>query len=404
MRPQRGALICALLSLIGLGISGYLYYLHLGLLRGELLGGVACGGGGLMNCHAVTSSGWGAFLGIPLSLWGAFGYLTTFSLSVIAWAIPERQPAAHALLALISLLFVAADLFLLGVMLWHIGHLCPLCVATYVVNGLMLAASFSALPGGVAAARQVPAALGAWWPTRRQPATWMFWTLVLVSGASMAGVHAATRFLTQVNPAAMRQRLLEYVHSGQRVYPDTANDPVRGRTEAPIALVEFSDFLCPVCERASKFNEIILASHRGDAKLIFKHFPLDSTCNDAVPRVVHPGACTIAAASECAHAQGKFWEFHDAVFAGSGSPGAHTPYPVARIEKDATRLGLDLAQFKECMASGKGLEAVKRDIEEGKRLQVSSTPTFAINGIKTAGIVSPAMFDVMAGTLKSVDP
>ena len=79
-----------MLSLIGIGVAGYLFFLHLGLLRGELLGGAVCGTGAF-NCHAVTAGPWGSFLGVPLSLWGILGYLTIFALS------SGRPPAAIAM-------------------------------------------------------------------------------------------------------------------------------------------------------------------------------------------------------------------------------------------------------------------------------------------------------------------
>ena len=65
MRMQRGAAWCLVLSLIGLGLAGYLTVLHLGLLRGELLGGAVCGASGALNCHVVTGGPWGKVLGMP---------------------------------------------------------------------------------------------------------------------------------------------------------------------------------------------------------------------------------------------------------------------------------------------------------------------------------------------------
>jgi len=159
-------------------------------------------------------------------------------------------------------------------------------------------------------------------------------------------------------------------------------------------IVEFSDLLCPSCQKASRFNPILLASHRHDALFVFKHFPLDMECNAAVKRTVHPSACRIAAATECAHEQGKFWELHDRIFQ-QGSQ-----YKVADLEADAARAGLNVPAFHACIQSGRGLEAVKRDIAEGTRLGVTSTPTYVINGLLIPGIMTPAMFEEFLRALR----
>ena len=74
MLSTRGSSWCVLFGVVGLGLAGYLVYLHLGLLRGELLGGPACGSGAF-NCHAVTAGAWGTVLGVPLAFWGIIGYV-----------------------------------------------------------------------------------------------------------------------------------------------------------------------------------------------------------------------------------------------------------------------------------------------------------------------------------------
>ncbi len=141
-------------------------------------------------------------------------------------------------------------------------------------------------------------------------------------------------------------------------------------------------------------NTIILASHRRDVAFVFKNYPLDNTCNDRIPRAVHAGACRVAAAGECAHLQGKFWAFHDFVFEKGHE------YNQANLEADAMRLGLDVVSFQACMASGQGLDAVKRDIAEAGKANVMSTPTYVINGVPVAGGLQPLAFEDFAAILR----
>ena len=394
MKPARGLAWCALLGVVGLALAGYLAYLHLGLMRGELLGGPACSVG-VFNCHAVTGGPWGSVFGIPLALWGILGYLTVAALALFGESSPDAAAPALTLILALSLAFVALDLVLLWLMAFVIRLFCLFCLLTYVVNiGLLLASARAVgLP--------LPAALGrlgtacrALVPSRQQPAAGLFWGMALVGVAGVLGVQAATTFVSQGSWGSVRKQMREYALKQPRVNVETAGDPILGSPGAPILIIEFSDFLCPACQRASKLNPIILANHRRDAAFVFKHYPLDSACNEKVPRAVHPGSCQVAAAAECAQLQGKFWEFHDVVFAQGPA------YKVAGIEGDIQRLGLDVPRFQACLASGQGLDAVKRDIAEGAKFGLLSTPTYVINGIPVAGGVSPSLFEDFAAVLR----
>ena len=391
----RGSASLLLLGCIGIALCAYLTYLHLGLLRGELLGGVACGSGGLFNCHAVTASRWGSLFGIPLSLWGLLGYLAVVQLALFAWCSPERRPQALVLLLWLSALLVAVDAALAAVMTVQVRHLCPLCLLTYLVNLLLLLGAKRALGVSWAQAwRRLPEAWAALQPSGGRPFGGVFWTVMVGGLLGIVAFHAGVVFVTRSSPSVLRGQLREFVTHQPSNPPDATGDPSLGVPGGALQVVEFSDFLCPVCRRASRFNEIMLTNHRGTVRFVFKHFPLDLTCNTRLHRTAHPGACTIAAASECAHRQGKFWPFHDLVF-------RHDPIPpLPNLVDEAVRAGLDRASFDACMASGEGMEAVRRDVAEGERLGVSSTPTYFLNGYRFGGIIQPYVLDEIADVLQ----
>ena len=399
MKASRGLSLCLFLSLIGMGLAGYLTYMHFGFLRGELLGGFGCGAAGsLLNCHAVTAGSWGQFLGMPLALWGLLGYVTVFGLSLWGRQSQETAGAAAVLLALLSLFMVAADLYLLGVMVFVIRFYCLFCLLTSAVNlSLLVVSSRStgvSLPQAVARAGWVAAML---LPSPRHPAADLFWGLLFVGVLGVMGLHVSTVFVSRGTLANARQQIKSFLIRQPRVAVESSGDPSTGPADAPLKLVEFSDFLCPACQRASKVNTIILANHRHDANFTFKNYPLDNTCNEYVSRAVHPGACQVAAAGECAYRQGKekFWSFHDLVFEKGHD------YPLDNINGDMERIGVDLAAFRACMDGGQGMEAVKRDIAEGKKLGIQSTPTYVINGVPMAGGLNPVLFDDLAASLKA---
>jgi predicted DsbA family dithiol-disulfide isomerase len=145
----------------------------------------------------------------------------------------------------------------------------------------------------------------------------------------------------------------------------TAGAYAKGPADAPIQLVEFSDFHCPFCKRVEPTLSQVLAKYDGKVRFVYKDFPIDS---------LHPGARTAAEAARCAGEQGKFWEFHAKVNAGPADSSATT------LQGYAQQVGLDAEKFEACRSSRKYQASVQTDVAEGTRLGVNGTPGFFING------------------------
>lgn len=164
------------------------------------------------------------------------------------------------------------------------------------------------------------------------------------------------------------------------------DDPVLGRSDAPVTIVEFSDFQCPFCRRF--FEDALVQIKKeyvdiGKVRLVYRDFPLD----------FHPGAQPAAMAAECADEQGKFWEFHDKVFAAQALQGQGTiQFGVADLKKWAKEINLNTIQFNQCLDSGKYKEEVAKDQTDGTAAGVSGTPTLFINGIRVVGAQPFATF------------
>jgi protein-disulfide isomerase len=142
--------------------------------------------------------------------------------------------------------------------------------------------------------------------------------------------------------------------------------PSKGPANAKITLVEFSDFQCPYCSQAIHQADAILAKYPKDVRLVFKQYPLEN----------HLQAKLAAQASLAAHAQGKFWELHDRMFAN------YRQITRAKITEWAKEAGVDVARFNADLDSGKYAQRVETDLLEGSKAGVSATPTFFINGQK----------------------
>ena len=146
--------------------------------------------------------------------------------------------------------------------------------------------------------------------------------------------------------------------------------PVKGSAKAPVTIVEFSDFHCPFCRRVLPTLAQLESQYGDKIKLVFRDFPIDN---------LHPGASQAHEAARCANEQGKFWAYHDKLFA---SPPKSSPEIFKGLAKE---VGLDMPGFENCFDSGKYQAAIKKDIEEGNRLGVTGTPAFFINGRIVSG-------------------
>ena len=141
--------------------------------------------------------------------------------------------------------------------------------------------------------------------------------------------------------------------------------PSKGPEDAPITLVEFSDFECPFCVRVLPTIEQVQQTYGDQVRIVYRQFPLNA---------IHPNAQLSAEASLCADAQGKFWEMHDAIFEARGKAGAD------RLKTMASDLGMDSDLFGTCLDSGQFRGQVAADVEAGRQAGVTGTPALFING------------------------
>lgn len=150
----------------------------------------------------------------------------------------------------------------------------------------------------------------------------------------------------------------------------TQGFPALGPEDAPITIVEFSDYQCPFCQRWHQdVYEPLLASYPGQIRFVYRHFPLTS---------IHPDAFAAAEAAMCAGEQDAYWTYHEMLFDGSSlGSSIYTQY--------AQQLSLNMDQFNTCIEQGKYREEIEADSDFAVNLGVRSTPTFFINGLAIVG-------------------
>jgi protein-disulfide isomerase len=147
--------------------------------------------------------------------------------------------------------------------------------------------------------------------------------------------------------------------------PVTAVDHWIGAEHAPVTVVEYGDFECPMCLQASHAVRALLAEFANRVRLVFRHFPLEE---------VHPHALLAAQAAECAGAQGKFWQMHNVLFDNQ----RHLKLP--QLHGYAENLSLDMATFTAAMNDQVYLQRIREHQQSGLQSGVRATPTFYING------------------------
>jgi protein-disulfide isomerase len=156
---------------------------------------------------------------------------------------------------------------------------------------------------------------------------------------------------------------------------ETNGVPFRGPAQAPIRVVEYSDFLCPYCRELANAMGRYLPRTEGRVSVFYKNYPFDQQCNPNVKRTLHPGSCWVSLGAICATDQGRFWSFHDRAF--SSPPAAPQAADVVRM---ATEVGIDPAAFQTCLSAPATRDRLEAQIKEAYEAGVRATPTLFING------------------------
>jgi protein-disulfide isomerase/rhodanese-related sulfurtransferase/uncharacterized membrane protein len=334
-------LLSLALSLLGLFDSGYLLWVYTSPSRPML-----CVGTG---CDAVRASAYAHLWGVTIPAYGVAGYAALALIFFAECLVSERLARAARYLALA----MTGGGFLFSVYLSYlearvIHAWCEWCVVSALTMTALLALS---IPDVWSAATPVePAA-----QLRSARSRFAVFVAALIIGVP-AFLWLARRGALPPVPTASAETLLERL-----VRPDSH---VWGDPQAPVTVVEFGDFQCPVCGPAEEVARKIRAKFGNRIKFVFRQFPLNA---------IHPWAEKSAEASECAAAQGKFWPMVDKLYANQSD------LRVDALKRYAAELGLDTRRFNQCLTSGAMAPRVGRDERDARALGLRATPTFFID-------------------------
>jgi protein-disulfide isomerase len=172
-----------------------------------------------------------------------------------------------------------------------------------------------------------------------------------------------------------QERRADFVKELKAKYPTTvslrppitqveeAGRPSQGPANAPVKIIEFSDYECPFCKRAEGTVQEVVKAYGDKVRLVYRDYPLP----------FHDHARPAAEAAACANAQGKFWDYHNKLMASKD-------LSADKLKSLADEVGLDRAKFDDCIANKPHAAAIEKDMADGAKAGVNGTPSFFING------------------------
>ena len=351
------------LSLLGLFDSLYLLYTYTSPSRP-----MVCIGTG---CDAVRASAYSTLWGVSMPVFGVLGY-TLLAIVIVTeslFSAPLARWARYAFLGMTGFGFFFS-LYLEDLQAFAIHAYCAWCVT----SGVAMTALFALAIVNLVRAGQEPEPAAQLTRARSLFAVSVAGVLVGVPAFYLLARHS------QLAPAAPQATQASWVE--RLVRPGSYET---GNPQAPLTVVEFGDFECPVCGRGEAAAREIRTQYARQIHFVFRQFPLER---------IHPLAEKAAEASECAGQQGKFWEMIDKLYS------RQFDLSIEGLERDAGELGVDQPRFNQCLASGATAGRVRQDVEDGRALGVRATPTFFSGQKMIEGVMTAAQFsELVAGQL-----
>lgn len=227
----------------------------------------------------------------------------------------------------------------------------------------------------------------------------IFLALGLLAAAFLGLVGYYTWVLRYGDASALRQEFSPQFTAVSQERPSSAkpvsreeagavirpHNPILGAPKAPVTIIAYIDFECPYSRESYPILKDIADTYAGAARVVFKHFPIAA---------IHPESVAAANAAACAHAQNKFWPYHDLLF-------IKKELDTQSLRSYAQSLGLSMPAFERCAAGSDRYADIETDVQDGLLLGVRGTPTFFVNGTRIEGVVDRKTWDaVILGELR----
>lgn len=336
-----------------------------------------------MNCEKVRKSKYSKLFAIQMTSMGFVYFLLFMALTLFLLLTKEKLKTHIGILLFWFLCFGSLfDLLLLGLSVFAIKSICPICLITYGINwtSLVLIILYNKKSG--INPLELKTALGdIIFDKKKLSFPRVIIVLSIIGGAIMVsfGINYYLKSTLEKHKNEKREviinKILRNFSVEKRIEIDPPMTSIMGNPDAPITIVKFSDFLCPHCARTAEVVHNIILENPKLIKLIFVNYPLDISCNKYMKRQLHRGACQLAKGAICASRQGKFERYQEFAFHLKKKK-----VDAAQLKQLAAVTNLNATQFEQCMASPDTEGELLSHIEKAQELGVTGTPTLFING------------------------
>lgn len=375
-RKNKFLILAILATLIAIGVHGYLTLHYYGLKFGLNAGDSFCNINDAFNCDAVAASSFSTVFGVPLALWGAATNLVLlYFLAVTKMNLVENRARTSRYAFLLALFVGIVSVVMATISVTAVGNFCLFCMVAYFL-------SFVGLVGAWFGAEELTGEnikedLADIATSER----WVAGFIIAIPAIAFLGdiMYRESHGLGEIEKIAKERVAYWQVAPVQNFNLNEGLVFQKGTTEPIMTIVEFADFRCSHCANAAPSLHSFTNNHP-DVKLIYKAFPLDGTCNEAMQGGGDGISCGLAAATLCAEQMAqKGWQTHDYFFANQMAIiQAHNLDK--NLEDMSKSIGLPLDELKTCVKSAAIQERVRNMAREGANAQIRGTPAVFVNG------------------------
>lgn len=378
---KRALVIVAVACLVGAALAAISTSQYIRIHRQGMEEKSFCSISETIDCDIASASSYSTVSGMPVAWFGLVGYLLMGGMALFG-AISKKNRKATVTIAWFGSVFAVLYSIRMAYILVNVLHVaCLECIGMYAANlvcfvGLWHALNIPVKDAGGFFANYVRAVFKKSSELGFKPRIIVHAILVLaVFGLGWAVIYNIMGEGAEAG-VTLKEKMNAYYMQSLYDVPINPDWPVWGRKDAPVTIIEFSDFQCPFCRLAAFNIRPYLQEFKKDIGFYFVNYPLDQACNPYLDHPMHISSCMAAYAVECGKQRGDFWSFHDDIF---------------KLQKGMTRESLinlaekrnwNAQEFAACMDSDDTKKRVLADIEAGRKAYISGTPTIIIDGRK----------------------
>lgn len=316
-----------------------------------------------VNCDTVSQSPYAVFLGMPVAVWGIFGYMLILALMAISGFEHGPRKRMWPSIFFVSLTYSLFSVIFAGISTFLIKSYCLMCILTYAINFFLL--------------------YYAWLINKR-----------FGSGGFLAGLGKDLHLITH-NRAKTAVILLPFLSIWILVWglfpdywtfkPDIASpeiasgitsegEPWIGATEPSLTIIEYADYRCFQCRKMHFYLRELISRNPDSIRLVHRHFPMDQKFNPLLKEQVHAGSGRMALLALYAASQGRFWQMNDLLFS------LREEYKHINMKELSKKSGLATKDLARMVGHPLLVQKLRKDIQDGLSLGIEGTPAYVIDG------------------------